>query len=72
MDNLAMDVLRELKRKELKNRIIIILISGLLLFVTNFLWFIQWNSPPKDDTEIILITEEDEDDDPQSENTQGK
>lgn len=72
MDNLAMDVLRELKRKELKNRILIILISGLLLFVTNFLWFIQWNSPPKDDTEIILITEEDEDDNPQSENTQGK
>lgn len=72
MDNLAMDVLRELKRKELKNRILIILISGLLLFVTNFLWFIQWNSPPKDDTEIILITEDDENDDSQSENTQGK
>lgn len=68
MDNLAMDVLRELKRKELKNRILIILISGLLLFVTNFLWFIQWNSPPKDDTEIILITEDDENDDSQSEN----
>jgi hypothetical protein len=68
MDNLATDVLRELKRKELKNRIILILISGLLLFVTNFLWFIQWNSPPKDDTEIILITEDDENDNPQSEN----
>jgi len=68
MDNLATDVLRELKRKELKNRIILILISGLLLFVTNFLWFIQWNSPPKDDTEIIIITEDDENDDPQSEN----
>ena len=68
MDNLATDVLRELKRKELKNRILIILISGLLLFVTNFLWFIQWNSPPKDDSEITLIMEDDENDDPQSEN----
>ena len=70
MDNLATDVLRELKRREIKNRILIIIISGLLLFVTNFLWFIQWNAPPKDnnETEIIQTTEDDGDDDPQSEN----
>ena len=69
MDTLATDVLREIKRKELKNRIFIILISGALLFVTNFFWFIIWNAPPKDRDEITFeITEEDDNDDPQSEN----
>lgn len=68
MDSLATDVLRELKRKELRTRILIIIISGALLFVTNYLWFIQWNSPPKEKEETEIVLEEDEDDTPQSDN----
>ena len=66
-NSLSSDVLRQLKRDELKTRILIIIISGALLFVTNYLWFIQWNSPPKEkeETEIVL-EEEDDDDTPQS------
>lgn len=66
MDSLATDVLRELKRKELKNRIFIILISGALLFATNCLWFIVWNAPPKEKEEIVIELEEEDDDNPQS------
>lgn len=58
MDSLATDVLREIKRRELKNRIIIIAISGFLLFVTNVLWFIVWNQPPKEREEITFEVEE--------------
>lgn len=68
MDSLATDVLRELKRKELKNRIFIILISGALLFATNCLWFVIWNAPPKEKEEITFEVEEDENDTPQSDN----
>lgn len=68
MDGLATDVLRELKHKEIKNRILIIAISGILLFVTNALWFIVWNQPPKDREEITFEIEENDNDDIQSEN----
>ena len=68
MDSLATDVLRELKRRELRTRILIIIISGALLFVTNYLWFIQWNSPPKEKEETEIVLEEDDDDTPQSDN----
>ena len=70
MDTLATDVIRELKHRELKNRILIIIISITLLFVTNFLWFIQWNNPPKekDETEIMRLLEGNDDEDAQSEN----
>ena len=63
-NTLASDVLRQVKRDELKIRILIIIISGALLLVTNFLWFIQWNSPPKEKEEITFEIEEDEDNDP--------
>ena len=73
MDNLALDVLREIKHREIKNRILIIIISGALLLVTNFIWFIQWNAPPKENEEITFEIEEDEDNDPlQSNNTKSK
>lgn len=68
MDGLATDVLRELKHKEIKNRILIIAISGILLFVTNALWFIVWNQPPKEKEEITFEIEENNNDDIQSEN----
>lgn len=64
MDGLATDVLRELKHRELKNRIIIIAISGFLLFVTNVLWFIVWNQPPKEREEITFELEETDNDNP--------
>ena len=68
-NTLATDVIRQLKRDELKIRILIIVISGALLLVTNFLWFIQWNSPPKEKEEITFeLEDEDENDNPQSEN----
>lgn len=66
MDSLATDVLREIKRREFKNRIIIIAISGFLLFVTNVLWFIVWNQPPKEREEITFEVEEN--DNPQGQN----
>ena len=73
MDNLALDVLREIKHREIKNRILIIIISGALLLVTNFIWFIQWNAPPKENEEITFEIEEDEDNDPlQSNNEKSK
>ena len=68
MDSLATDVLRELKHKEIKNRIIIITICGVLLFVTNALWFAVWNQPPKEKEEITFEIEENDNDDIQSEN----
>lgn len=70
---LASDVLRQLKRDEFKIRILIIIISGALLIVTNFLWFIQWNSPPKEKEEITFELEDEEDNDPlQSINTKSE
>ena len=71
-NTLATDVLRQIKRDELKNRILIIIISGVLLFVTNFLWFIQWNAPPKESEEITIEIEEDDNDNPQGENEKSK
>lgn len=68
MDSLATDVLRQLKKDELKNRILIMIISGALLLATNFFWFIVWNAPPKEREEITIELEEDSDDSPQSEN----
>lgn len=68
MDGLATDVLRELKHKEIRNRIIIIAISGFLLFVTNVLWFIVWNQPPKEHEEITFELEESDNDNPQGQN----
>lgn len=55
MDTLATDVLRELKRKELKNRILIIIISIFFLLVTNAIWFIRWNAPPKQKEEEKIM-----------------
>lgn len=68
MDGLATDVLRELKHRELKNRIIIIAISGFLLFVTNVLWFIVWNQPPKEREEITFELEETDNDNTKGQN----
>lgn len=65
--SLSSDVLRQIKRDELKNRIFIIVISGALLLATNFFWFIVWNAPPKDREEITFEFEEDGNDTPQSE-----
>ena len=68
MDGLATDVLREMKRK-LKHRMIIIVISIVFLFVTNMLWFIVWNQPPKEKDDFNIVEIEDEEDEtPQSEN----
>ena len=64
---LATDVLRQIKREDLKIRILIIVISGALLLVTNFFWFIQWNNPPKEKDEITFEIEEEGNDNPQSE-----
>lgn len=66
--SLSSDVLRQLKRDELKNRILIMIISGALLIATNFFWFIIWNAPPKERDEITIEFEEDDNDTPQSEN----
>ena len=67
-NSLSSDVLRQLKRDELKNRILIMIISGALLIATNFFWFIIWNAPPKEREEITIELEEDDNDTPQSEN----
>ena len=64
MDCLATDVLKQVKKDELRNRILIILICGALLFVTNMIWFIKWNAPPKQEEEITFELEEEEDNDP--------
>ena len=66
--SLSSDVLRQLKRDELKNRILIMIISGALLIATNFFWFIIWNAPPKEKDEITIEFEKDDNDTPQSEN----
>lgn len=67
-NSLSSDVLRQLKRDELKNRILIMVISGALLIATNFFWFIIWNAPPKEREEITIELENDDNDTPQSEN----
>lgn len=72
MSSLASDVIRELKRKEIKNRILIIIICGALLVVTNLVWFIQWNNAPKEKDEITFEIEGNDDDDSQSENEKSK
>ena len=68
MDSLATDVLREIKIKEIRNRIFIILISIIFWFFTNLVWFLVWNYIPNQDEsyEIEEMTEEDDDDAPQS------
>ena len=70
MDSLATDVLREIKIKEIRNRIFIILISIIFWFFTNLVWFLVWNYIPNQDEgyEIEEMTEDDDDDIPQSEN----
>ena len=71
-NTLASDVLRQIKREELKKRILIIIISGALLVVTNFLWFIQWNNPPKEREEITFEIEDEDNDNPQGQNEKSK
>ena len=68
MDSLATDVLREIKIKEIRNRIFIILISIIFWFFTNLVWFLVWNYIPNQDEgyEIEEMTEEVDDDAPQS------
>lgn len=67
MDSLASDVLHEIKIRDLRIRILIILISGALLIATNFFWFIIWNAPPKEREQIMFeLEEEDDNDTPQS------
>ena len=73
MNGLALEVLRDMKHREIKNRILIIIISIALLFITNAIWFIKWNAPPKEKEEITFEIEEDEDNDPlQSNNEKSK
>ena len=73
MNGLALEVLRDMKHREIKNRILIIIISIALLFITNAIWFIKWNAPPKEKEEITFEIEEDEDNDPlQSNYTKSK
>ena len=64
MNGLALEVLRDMKHREIKNRILIIIISIALLFITNAIWFIKWNAPPRENEEITFEIEEDEDNDP--------
>ena len=73
MNGLALEVLRDMKHREIKNRILIIIISIALLFITNAIWFIKWNAPPREKEEITFEIEEDEDNDPlQSNNEKSK
>ena len=73
MNGLALEVLRDMKHREIKNRILIIIISIALLFITNAIWFIKWNAPPRENEEITFEIEEDEDNDPlQSNNEKSK
>ncbi len=74
MDSLATDVLREIKIKEIRNRIFIILISIIFWFFTNLVWFLVWNYIPNQDEsyEIEEMTEEDNDDTPQSSNEESE
>ena len=68
MDGLSLDVLKQIKHDEIRNRILIIVISACLLIVTNALWFIRWNAPPKEKDEITIEFEEEDNDTPQSDN----
>lgn len=68
MDGLSLDVLRQLKHDEVRKRILIIVVSVCLLVVTNALWFIRWNAPPKEKDEISFEIEEENNDPPQSDN----
>jgi len=70
MNGLALDVLRDMKHREIKNRILIIIISIALLFITNAIWFIKWNAPPREKEEITFEVEEDEDNDPLQSNNE--
>lgn len=73
MNGLALEVLRDMKHREIKNRILIIIISIALLFITNAIWFIKWNAPPRENEEITFEIKEDEDNDPlQSNNEKSK
>lgn len=65
MDSLATDVLREIKMKEIRNRIFIILISIIFWFFTNLVWFLVWNYIPNHDEgyEIEEMTDDDDDND---------
>lgn len=70
MNGLALEVLRDMKHREIKNRILIIIISIALLFITNAIWFIKWNAPPRENEEITFEIEEDEDNDPLQSNNE--
>ena len=67
MDSLATDVLKQIKKDELKTRTFIIVVSLALLIATNFLWFAICNAPPKEE-ETFFELEENNDDNTQSEN----
>ena len=58
MENLATEILHELKL-ESKRRFILLLISISLLFASNIAWLIAWNLPDKEVTESYDLSGED-------------
>lgn len=57
-DNLATELLRELKR-ESKRRFILIIVLLFLFFGTNLAWLIAWNLPSESTTESYELQGED-------------
>ena len=58
MENLATEILHELKL-ESKRRFVLLLISISLLFASNIAWLIAWNLPDKEVTESYDLSGED-------------
>lgn len=58
MDNLATEILHELKL-ESKRRFILLIITIILLFGSNMAWLIAWNLPSNEVTESYEMAGED-------------
>ena len=59
MENLASEILHELKL-EAKRNFIILIVTVILLFASNIAWLIAWNLPEKEYTESYELQGEDE------------
>ena len=59
MENLATEILHEIK-KQSKRNFILLIISLVLLFASNIAWLYAWNLPDKQTTESYELTGEDE------------
>ena len=59
MENLASEILHELKL-EAKRNFIILIVTVILLFASNIAWLVAWNLPDREVTESYELQGEDD------------